>query len=265
MRTSSSPTEPPSKSVVYLWIVRLIAAKCQSDHFWATLSGDEKLRTNAFRFKRHRNAFLVARGLLRAILGWYLEVPPENVAFQYGPQGKPALCTKVRRDLHFNLAHSEDWVIYAFSRNCEVGVDLELVRELPEMESIVDNFLASEERAEFFGMSPEARPEAFFNFWTRKEAFLKAIGKGLSVSLDRVQVSLAPDQPAVILSRPGDTSDMSHWTLFRLAPINGYVGALALPSLNCLLQERLFKSAEECLRFLKMNHPGKNDSHLQKN
>lgn len=114
-------------------------------------------------------------------------------------------------------------------------------------------------------MSPEARAEALFNCWTRKEAFLKATGEGMSVSLDRVQVSLAPGQPAVFLACPRDKSHISRWTLFHLAPMNGYVGALAIPSLNCLLRERLFKSAEECLRFLKMNHPEKNGSPLQEN
>ena len=100
MRTLPSPIEPPSKSEVHLWVVRLIAGMGQINDLRETLSGDEKHRADAFRFEKHSNAFLIARVLLRAILGWYLELPPEDVAFQYGPQGKPALCAKVKRDLH---------------------------------------------------------------------------------------------------------------------------------------------------------------------
>jgi 4'-phosphopantetheinyl transferase len=251
MRSVLAPARRINKSEVHLWTVRLVAASGQIADLNNTLSNDEKRRVDAFRFQKHKNHFIIARGLLRAILGWYLGEPSEHIDFQYGPQGKPMLCQRYKDVLHFNLAHSEDCALYAFTRDCQIGVDLEFVRELPEAVSLARHFFAKEECADLFSIAAEKQAEAFFNCWTRKEAYLKATGKGLSVALDRFQVSLTPGHPAAFLNLPGDPFHISQWTLFHLASLEGYVGAIAIPSRNCVLRERGFDNTEACLTFLK--------------
>src|ERR1700674_481083 len=161
MRPALSPARPVNKSEVRLWTVRLVATTGQIADLNNTLSNDEKRRVDAFRFQKHRDFFIIARGLLRAILGWYLGEPSGHINFQYGPQGKPALCQGYKEVLHFNLAHSEDCVLYAFTQDCQVGVDLEFVRELPEAVSIAEHFFAKEECADLFSIAPEKQAEAF--------------------------------------------------------------------------------------------------------
>lgn len=255
MRTALFPSERAKRDEVHLWAGRLAATTGQIDDFHRTLSHDERRRVEVFRFEKHRNLFIIARGLLRAILGWYLGQPSEHINFQYGPHGKPALCNGFKQVLHFNLAHSEDCVLYAFTQDCEVGVDLELVRELPDAGTIAKHFFAKEECADLFSIAPERRAEAFLSCWSRKEAYLKATGTGLSVPMDRFRVPLAPGQPPTFLSLREDRFHLSQWTVFHLTPLKGYVGALAIPSGNRILRKWLFEGTEECLNFLKTSHP----------
>jgi 4'-phosphopantetheinyl transferase len=255
VRTARLLSEVLNSSEVHLWAARLLATPSQIDYFYRTLSNDERRRVEAFRFEKHKHAFVLARGLLRRILGWYLGRESEHIRFEYGPHGKPALCKGQKPNLHFNLAHSDDRVLYAFTQDCEVGVDLELVRELPEARSVAEHFFPNEERTDLFRIAPESRSEAFFNCWCRKEAYLKATGQGLSVPLDSFQVSAAPGQPATLLKLGEDRVHDSPWTLFHLTPVTGYVGALAIRSRACVLRERLFETTDACLNFLETSKP----------
>ncbi len=257
---SGHPTQRPGKfqaeirallkGEVHLWTVGLAATPDHAADCYQKLSLDEKQRADAFCFEKHRKRFIIARYLLREILGWYLEEPSEQIRFCYSPKGKPALADHPGRALYFNLAHSEDCVVYALSSDCDLGVDVEYVRELPNADSIATRFFSRDESADFLLVPLQQRTEAFFNCWTRKEAYLKAIGDGLSESLDAFQVSLIPGQPATLL-KVRDRYPVPQWTLMHLVPQNGYVGALAIACPARISRKLLFLNLEECMQHLK--------------
>jgi len=232
----------------HLWTVHLVATMGQVRDFYRSLSPDEQQRAAAFRFERDKTCFVIGRGLLRALLGWYVSCAPEHIRFKYGTKGKPALSFS-KSKVHFNVAYSADRVLYAISEDCELGVDLELVRPLSDIESIAKLFFTPTECQDLISVPRDKRTEAFFNCWTRKEAYVKATGCGLSVHLNRFEVSLNPLEPTAFLKIEGDT--VSKWELFHLEPAAGYVGALAKRSVRGGLSMQRFDTAEELLACLK--------------
>jgi 4'-phosphopantetheinyl transferase len=189
---------------------------------YTTLSADERGRATRFHFDKHRSRFIAARGLLRMILGAYMGLAPERIQFIYGRNGKPGL----RGDpLQFNVSHSEDRALYALALNVPLGVDLERLRWSYDLDEIALSTFSSTECLEYRLMH-DRKTEAFFRCWTRKEAFIKAIGDGLSYPLDRFDVSL--DKRAQLLSLDGNHERAGQWSLYHLSPEEGYVGALAI-------------------------------------
>lgn len=199
---------------------------------WAlerSLSADERDRAERFHLPRHRRAFVAARGLLRAILGRYLRTAPSGLQFSSGPHGKPALVAAPGSGwLRFNLSHAGDLALYAVARDREVGVDLEdLRRNVPALR-IAEQFFSAREAAALQALPPEGVAAAFLSCWTRKEAYLKALGAGLTLPLDQVEVSVDPADPApLLLAPPGP--DRVTWSLRTVYPGPGYVAALAVP------------------------------------
>ncbi len=192
-----------------------------------TLSEDERKRSERFRFKQDRMRFTLCRGTLRGILSRYLAVSPAQVRFCATARGKPALADANGGDrLRFNLSHSHGYVLYAITGGVEIGVDLERVRPVPEADQIVRRFFSSTENDAYFALPPARRPEAFFNCWTRKEAYLKATGEGFFRPLDRFDVSFVPDAPARLLRVDGDPDEALRWSLQALTPVAGYAAAL---------------------------------------
>jgi 4'-phosphopantetheinyl transferase len=198
-----------------------------------TLSESERIRAERFHFEKDRKRFIIARGLLRTILGCYLDIEPSRVQFSYGSYGKPALGeTSGSSGLRFNLSHSHFLALYAVTREREIGVDIEHVRPMPEAEQIVKRFFSARENAVFCALPPSQKDEAFFNCWTRKEAYLKAIGSGLAQPLDQIEVTLTLGEPARLLNIPGATHTAEHWSLQHLTPASSYVGAVAVEGHN---------------------------------
>ena len=192
-----------------------------------TLSHDEVKRAKRFRFEQDRKRFIVRRGLLRVILGHQLGIGPNRVEFHYRPAGKPAVAESSERGrLCFNLSQSSGIALYAVCWNREIGVDIEMVRPLAEAEQIAHRFYSLQERAILQGLPQPQKMRAFFNCWTRKEAYLKATGDGLSRPLGDVVVSLSPGEPAKLLSVAGDRDELSRWSLTDLEPVPGYVAAI---------------------------------------
>jgi 4'-phosphopantetheinyl transferase len=172
---------------------------------------------------------VVARGLLRAILGRYLGCSPADVRFCYGPRGKPALNdARGGEALRFNLSHSRGIALYAVTRGREVGVDVEAIRPEVEIASVARRVFSPSERATLHSLPPELQSEAFFNGWTRKEAFIKATGEGLARPLDEFDVSIAPGEPARLLATQPDADEAARWTLRELLPGPGYRAAVAV-------------------------------------
>jgi 4'-phosphopantetheinyl transferase len=187
-----------------------------------SLAENERSRAARFRFERDRDRFIAARGILRAILGAYLQRHPADVTFVYGPHGKPALPSgKLERSIHFNLSHSYGMAMYAFAQEREIGVDLEKIRPEVTGEDIAERFLSARELGELRSLPAGEQVEGFFLHWTRKEAYLKALGFGMGIPLDSVDVSLAPGRP-----KEPRSPDSSRWKLRSIQPMNGYVGAV---------------------------------------
>jgi 4'-phosphopantetheinyl transferase len=218
---------------VHIWAAALDRPSTQFSAFSNTLSADEQARASRFHFERDRNRFIVGRGWLRALLGQYLDCAPAQLRFDYGNRGKPALSGPLKPgSLHFNLAHSDGLALLAVTHLCSVGVDVEQIRPLTDAESIAERFFSPQESAGFKASPTCQQPTAFFNLWTRKEAWLKATGKGIADSLDQVEVSFLPGQPAQFLRLFGNSKTAQQWGLVELAPANGFIGALALPALD---------------------------------
>jgi 4'-phosphopantetheinyl transferase len=192
------------------------------------LSPDEEARAAAFCFDRDRQQFIVCRGLLRAIISRYLGVAGELIRFDYGAFGKPALANgSGEGSLRFNLSHSRGLALYAITRNREIGVDLEYIRPIANAEQIAARCFSAREQQTLRSLQPDQQPAAFFQYWTRTEAYVKATGAGLSLLLDSFDVSLAalPGGAPRIVS--ADTAAPSGWLFQTLTPHPGYVGGLA--------------------------------------
>jgi 4'-phosphopantetheinyl transferase len=223
---------------VHVWRAPLDEAPPQIDTFLRTLAADEQTRAERFYFQRDRERFIIAHGILRAILGLYLHRAPECLAFCYSPHGKPVLAWESGGDaIRFNMSHSHGAALYAVARGREVGIDIEFIRCDVEAEQIAKRFFSRQECATLDALPLDLRKYAFFLCWTRKEAYIKARGEGLSLPLDQFDVSLIPGDPAVLLSTRPDPDEALRWNLQELAVAPGYAAALAVErpsrSLSC--------------------------------
>jgi 4'-phosphopantetheinyl transferase len=211
--------------------VRLDAEVAAMRELEQCLSDEERARAGRFVFERDRRRFIVGRARLRHLLATRLGVQPDAVEFVYGPRGKPGLSRRFSDiDLRFNVSHSDGVAVYAFSRGREIGVDVEAIRELCDADEIAARFFSCRENEAYRALEPDDRAQGFFNCWTRKEAFIKALGDGLYYPLDLFDVSLALDEPARIL-RVGDVpGDRCGWLLCSFVPLPGYVGSVVIES-----------------------------------
>jgi 4'-phosphopantetheinyl transferase len=222
---------------VHVWRAGLAISANEESRRIDALSTDERDRARRFLSAPARTQFVAARSALRRILGGYLNRPPEEVRFVLGPIGKPALPDAGAR-LFFNLSHSRDVALVAVTERGEIGVDVELIREMDSRDALAERFFHPNEVAALRCLPPDLRALGFFNAWTRKEAFLKATGKGISYGIDRVEVTFGPEEPARVLGVDGDTAEATEWSLGVLAPAPGYVGAVALR--GCWVRLRCF-------------------------
>jgi 4'-phosphopantetheinyl transferase len=242
---------------VHLWNGRIAAGEECFSELYGRLSQDEIEKANGLHFDKDRRSYIVCRGLLRFILAAYLELEPTEIQFQYGSQGKPFLPNQA---MHFSVGHSADRVLYAFSRTCDVGIDLEHVRELRDADMLAQRFFAPSECGELRDTSPAARTRAFLCCWTRKEAYIKATGQGLSLPLDSFHVPTTPEpaEKLKIMIWPG--AHLWNWSLRHLDPAPGYVGALAVSLPSFRLVERTFETAEGCVGKLRIPLRGNSSS-----
>ena len=216
----------PSRSI-HLWRVSLEQPPGLVHQLAQLLSRDEQERAEHFRFERDRRRFIVARGTLRTLAGRYLGLEPGRVQFQYGPYGKPCFAHDPdHHRLRFNLAHSNELAVYAFAGGREVGIDVEYLHPMPDAEEIAQRFFSNHENASFQMLPDNQKLDAFFNCWTRKEAYIKALGDGLSHPLDQFQVSLIPGEPARLLKVDDFPEEVERWHMMAFVPAAGYVGAL---------------------------------------
>ncbi|MFO7584042.1 MAG: 4'-phosphopantetheinyl transferase superfamily protein [Anaerolineales bacterium] len=196
---------------------------------FSLLSPDEKVRAGRFYFEMDRNRFVVGRGLLRTILGGYMDMAPSQVEFVYGKYGKPALGLGAwDKPLEFNLSHSKDLALYAFSWDHRVGVDVEYIRPMPDLDDFAEQFFSPRETDVLKSLSEAKKYDAFFKLWTCKEAFLKAHGSGLTTPLNHVEISLEAEGTGLLSAIDGDSEQASRWHLESFSPMMGYRASLAI-------------------------------------
>jgi 4'-phosphopantetheinyl transferase len=211
-------------SEVHLWQAALDGRP--ADIFESFLSPDELTRANRFHFLKDRNHFVVARGLLRNLLAAYLGVNSAELRFSYGAQGKPFLLLESQSQINFNVSHSHGRAAFAFSRGRELGIDLEYVKDDFDADLIANRFFSRAEVLSLRTVPADLRNQAFFNCWTRKEAYIKARGEGLSMPLDQFDVTLRPDEPAALLNNYREEREVSRWSMQSIPAPAGYAGAL---------------------------------------
>jgi 4'-phosphopantetheinyl transferase len=203
----------PISSEVQVVVARLDPGPQEAGVLALSLSQAERSRAARFRFDRERRRFIVARARLRELLAERLEVPPESIEFVYASGGKPALAERFARSgWRFNLSHSEEHAVYAFSRAGEVGVDVEAVHAIAEADAIAERFFAPQERLAYKNSNPGERMMEFLRLWTRKESLAKGLGDGLAVPLEGLDASAPP----------------CGWSIESFSPEPGFIGALAI-------------------------------------
>lgn len=209
---------PPQQTAV---AVTCLLAQSERVHAAAAvLSATERQRARRFVFARDRRRFIVARGFLREVLAARLNVEPQSVELAVGPGGKPGLAAAFADShLRFNLSHCDDIAVVAVSHGRDVGVDVEAIRAMPDADDLATRFFSVREQEAYRALDPRDKPLGFFQCWTRKEAFVKALGDGLSYPLDAFDVSLAPGEPACLFRADG-------WRVESFTPAPRYVAAV---------------------------------------
>ncbi len=229
---------------VDIWTVPIRSAGSIIEELRESLSSDERERALRFYAEEHRNSFVVARGILRAILASYISARPEDLVFGYGSKGKPYL--KEHPDLHFNLGHSGELAVYAVAGD-ELGVDVERMKPMEDWQKISKRFFSLRESDELAKLDPAQQIAGFFACWTRKEAYIKATGEGLAAGLDKFSVGVNPSQADGTIDEDGQPR---RWYYKDLKLGDQYAGAVVTRVARCGVRNLDFGRTEDCLRFV---------------
>jgi 4'-phosphopantetheinyl transferase len=235
---------------VHVWCVRLDVAPETSARLYATLTREERARCARFRFERDRQRFIVAHGVLHDLLGSYLETQPDRLSYAYNAFGKPDLSPEFGGRLKFNLSHSGGLGLIAITADSDVGIDLEHIRAQSDFADIARRFFSAAEADYLSALPSHLCTEAFFNVWTKKEAYLKASGEGLAIPLDGFSVPLTADSvesPVDLYVASNDIGPAKRWSLYTLQPAPGYIGALAIEGTGWRLSQRPWKMLRQSL------------------
>lgn len=208
-----------------VWRVQLNPEHIVVDRCRRLLSSDELERADRFHFDVHRDRFTICRAALRMILSRYLDQQPTDINFIYGEHQKPGLHTSFQR-IEFNVAHSDDLAVIAFSQNNVLGIDVEYMRKNVDYLELASRFFATSESATLARVVPRLRRQTFYNGWTRKESYLKAKGSGLAVPLNSFAVTLAPNDPVKLVQSNAGPREVARWKIISFTPQEEFVGAL---------------------------------------
>ena len=235
----------PAPDMIQVWSGDQDQPSRLVEEFHQTLAEEERIRAARFKFEKDRVHYIVARGMLRRLLGAMLRIGPDQVRFRYSEYDKPSLSEEFdSTGLRFNISHSGGRVLLAFALGRDLGVDIERIRPDFATEDIADRFFSACEVEALRSLPEEIRAEAFFSCWTRKEAFIKAIGEGLSCPLDKFDVTLLPDQPARLLATRVAGQPASKWSMRNLDVGKGFKAAIVVEGQGWDLSMRPW---EECV------------------
>jgi 4'-phosphopantetheinyl transferase len=225
---------------VCVWWASLDQIACDCDRMEQHLSADEQERAGRFIFERDRSRYVAGRAVLRMILGRYLAVHPAEVSFCYGRYGKPLV---EGTDLSFNMSKSAGYAVYAVTRNRRIGVDVEQIREIAEIEQIGRQFFSEPEYELLCARPRSMKQKTFFECWTRKEALVKSVGVGLTRPLHSFDVAENPEDSVRMVRLESDAGEKCPWTICDLEQYPGFAVAVAVESPCALpLRTHLFPS-----------------------
>jgi medium-chain acyl-[acyl-carrier-protein] hydrolase len=241
LHAANSPQSrfPIDTGEVHVWTIRFDENVEKVCRLSRSLASDERDRAERFHFQRDRERFIVGRSALRSLLGTYLNRQPSDIPLWYNSQGKPFLHRLPSDpDLQFNVAHSGELALVALALARPLGIDVERLRSNIDWQDLCARYFSKSESAELQSLPEAERPRAFFAAWTRKEAYLKAHGVGLSLPLDQFSVSLNPREPARLRSTEHDPDQRDRWELHAFEPHDGYVAALAIAGRGLRIEHR---------------------------
>lgn len=214
---------------VHLWRADLEALRADESRWQGVLSADEAARAARYHFAGDRQRYVAVRAWLRMILASYLATDARRLTFSYSPKEKPSLGAEFAGSgITFNVSHSGEIALLAFTRRREIGVDVEQVRHNSDLEAIARRFFSDHEQRQLLALATEKRADAFFCCWTRKEAYIKATGDGLSLPLNQFDVSLTPEDNNALLATRPDVSEAERWLLREVPAGTGYAAALCV-------------------------------------
>jgi 4'-phosphopantetheinyl transferase len=226
------------KDEVHIWRASLVQDPAMVSELSDLLAPDERRRAEKYYRSVDRDRFIVARGVLRKIISIYLPVSPEALQFTYNEYGKPSIVGHQNdRHLNFNLSHSNELALYAFRFDRGLGIDIEYIREDFATFEIAEHFFAKGEVDALRSLPVDQRVKAFFNCWSRKESYIKALGMGISFPLDRFTVSLAPDDAPALLKVEDDEREPDRWKMYELLPGDSYAAAVIVENPQVILRQ----------------------------
>ncbi|HFC13027.1 MAG TPA: 4'-phosphopantetheinyl transferase superfamily protein [Anaerolineae bacterium] len=218
-----------SAEQIHVWSADLRATEAQVARLRQLLSADERARADRYRFPRHKRRYTVARGVLRQLLGQYLGVAPVDIVFHTTKYGKPYVKAQVSGQvLQFNVSHSYELALFALNLGRRIGIDVEHRRRVIDLESVANHFFSAAEIETLLAAPTHAKQQLFLNCWTRKEAYIKGLGEGLSHPLDTFEVSMKVGAPVCLLADYTDPTAPQRWQFYLLTPNMEYVAALAV-------------------------------------
>lgn len=218
-----------AENEAHIWRIALFQKDKVLEFSADLLDENEKSKAAKFRFERDRRNYIAAHGAMREILGFYLECCPKKIEFTTNYYGKPFL-RRNQTDINFNMSHSHEWALLALTKGKKIGVDIELIRAEIAEQNLAEQIFSPLENETLRNLPEKLRLKAFFDCWTRKEAFIKAVGKGLSYPLEEFAVSCAPHQSAMLLSINNSSDEVENWHIKELNVGENYAAAAAIES-----------------------------------
>jgi 4'-phosphopantetheinyl transferase len=227
-------TEPATSFVdlkpntLHIWSLNFVVDDEAYNRYHSFLSKDEKERASRFKFYKDKRCYVVTKGVLRLLSGRYLNTDAKAIEFEYEKYGKPKL--KHNTNLNFNVSHSGDLAIIGFVHNHTIGVDIEKIKNDFDTFEIASSCFSKHEIDALHKISKQEQHKAFYRCWTRKEAFIKAKGSGLSFPLDEFSVSLESDLDADVVWTKWNTDEKDQWKLTSFIPSEDYIAATIVDS-----------------------------------
>ena len=225
------------RSEIHLWFADLnsLDRSVMSNEVAHWLHGEEKNRYNRYQFQTQREHFLFGRVLLRTILSKYVGCTPVDLKFDIDTRGKPFLSSNNTLSVTFNLSHSDNRVVFAVSKNQDLGVDLEIIKKERAILKIAERYFSTSETRELRNLPKASQVKRFYELWTLKESVLKACGYGLSRGLSKIEFSFPASDKLVMHSAPGN-ENLTHWQSWQIEEYKNYMLAVSVKSLDIKIE-----------------------------